>query len=332
MAQAKSLLLLALVGGMSLVSLRLGQNHLRRILSSAVVSKRRTAEKLEPVGRETMKEVMRQQLVDGALESPRLVGIHDKEGWAGLFSGNAIIEDPVGSPPSGPSSAERSLFYDTFIGPNNVTLNPTRSDIIAVEHRIVVRTVSIDAQFQNGATMRVPVHVVYRFDASMHVKSLMAFWEIIQNQPVLNSYWDILPALVGSSQAFVHMGRVRGLQYTLWYLVGTMLTGAGRGEKAMVHQLCAAIAGKSVAMMSDIFAPDAVLVLPVQNLQFKPSEFISDAVFTRLEVSGLRAGGEFVSFNFAASLNTGESKTGVGVFEFSLQPFGKVKLAELFWE
>jgi len=278
-------------------------------------------------------EVTHESLLSATMESPRLVGLHDKEGWLAMFDSAAIIEDPVGSPPSGPDMQARSLFYDTFIAPNNVTLNPVdvnQLPWVAVKRRVVLRSVKIDAQLPNGAIMRVPVHVVYRFDARLKAKSLRAHWEVMQNMPVLKTWWDAFPALLGATQAFMHIFRVRGLAYTWNYLLGTMLFGAGASEKRKVIEFANAVSAGDFHAVSNLCSSDAIVALQVQDKDLRPRE-LGEAGLQRLEASGLRSGGEWVSFDFTAKINGRQSSVvGVGVFRFTSDR--KIRRAELYFE
>eukprot|EP01062_Namystynia_karyoxenos_P059486 TRINITY_DN50929_c0_g1_i1.p2 TRINITY_DN50929_c0_g1~~TRINITY_DN50929_c0_g1_i1.p2 ORF type:complete len:350 (+),score=120.73 TRINITY_DN50929_c0_g1_i1:73-1050(+) len=276
----------------------------------------------------------RETLARNALESPRLVGLHDREGWLGLFADDGVIEDPVGSPVSGPAPDERRLFWDCFIAPNNVTLVPQRPDIVAVKRRVVVRSVKIDAQFSNGATMRVPVHIVYQFDPESRVKSLRAHWEVAQNKPVMESWADALPAMVGSTLAFWNMIRVRGIGYTWRYLVGTIMSGVGAKEKAAAEAVAAAVRGPAPArggpVLPILFTSDAVVSFPVQDRDVPPQQL--RMVLSFMELSECRAGGRWVSCDFAARDANGSPLRGVGRFEFPEEGGGKIGAAELYHE
>jgi len=278
-------------------------------------------------------EITHESLLAAAMESPRLVGLHDKEGWLAMFDSAAVIEDPVGSPPSGPDMLERSLFYDTFIAPNNVTLNPMDANHlawVAVKRRVVLRSVRIDAQLPNGAIMRVPVHAVYRFDARLKAQSLRAHWEVMQNVPVLKTWWDAFPALIGASQAFIHIFRVRGLAYTWNYLLGTMVFGAGASEKRKVLEFAKAVSAGDFQALSELCSSDAIVALQMQDRDFKPFE-LGTSGLRSIEASGLRSGGEWVSFDFAAKIDGSQSGViGVGVFHFT--PGRMIQRAELYFE
>lgn len=62
------------------------------------------------------------ELLAAVEQSPAAAAAHDRAGWAGLFSADGRVEDPVGSRPHvGPDQIGR--FYDTFIGPRDITFH-----------------------------------------------------------------------------------------------------------------------------------------------------------------------------------------------------------------
>lgn len=64
----------------------------------------------------------RDELLAAVERSPQAAAAHDRAGWVGLFTGDARVEDPVGSQPQvGHEAIGR--FYDTFIGPRDITFH-----------------------------------------------------------------------------------------------------------------------------------------------------------------------------------------------------------------
>eukprot|EP01065_Artemidia_motanka_P051301 TRINITY_DN9015_c0_g1_i1.p1 TRINITY_DN9015_c0_g1~~TRINITY_DN9015_c0_g1_i1.p1 ORF type:complete len:310 (+),score=109.06 TRINITY_DN9015_c0_g1_i1:70-999(+) len=263
------------------------------------------------------------------LESPRLVGLHDKAGWLSLFADDAVISDPVGSPPSGPDPTERALFYDTFIAPNNVVLKPQRSDIVAVRRRQVVRTVEIDAELSSGTVMRVPVHLHYRINPDGKVAALNAHWQISDNLPVLNSIADAWPATYGGCGAFWNIYAVRGFKYLMGYVSGTMLTGAGSAAKRTVQNFASAVAAADAGAAASLLAPEAVVALPVQDKDLHPAR-LAEAGITGMSVRNLRGAGKWVTCDITVVMG-GAEKVGVGLFEFP-DHWGSIGTAELFFD
>ncbi len=63
-----------------------------------------------------------------SLLSREYVQTHNREGWLGLWSEDAIIEDPIGVSYIDPTGeghrgiAARANFYDSFIAPANIRI------------------------------------------------------------------------------------------------------------------------------------------------------------------------------------------------------------------
>ena len=110
--------------------------------------------------------------------SPAAAGAHDRTGWVGLFTGDATIEDPVGSRPH-VGRAEIERFYDTFIGPRDITFDRA---IDIVHGRTVLRDLTLTVRMGAVVTLRIPA--ILRYDVAggstdeLRIASLQAFWEL----------------------------------------------------------------------------------------------------------------------------------------------------------
>jgi hypothetical protein len=106
--------------------------------------------------------------------SPQAARAHDRDGWVGLFTSDGRIEDPVGSRPhDGRARIER--FYDTFIGPRDITLH-RRADFVS--ESTVVRDVSLEVRMGSSVTMLIPAFLRYDLDDQLSIVRLQAFWEL----------------------------------------------------------------------------------------------------------------------------------------------------------
>jgi hypothetical protein len=100
----------------------------------------------------------RQKLYELVKRSPELVDRHDREGWLGLFSSSAVVEDPVGAGWNCKGRDWRGgcdglgRFYDIFIGPNEIKFR-VNQDIVM--EREVVRDILIHTRLPNGAVSEV---------------------------------------------------------------------------------------------------------------------------------------------------------------------------------
>src|ERR687883_1471579 len=91
-------------------------------------------------------------------QSPRAAAAHDRAGWVGLFTDDGRIEDPVGSRPHvGP--AQISRFYDTFIGPRQITFH---RDLDIVSGTSVIRDLTLEVMM--GADVRMMIPAFLRYD------------------------------------------------------------------------------------------------------------------------------------------------------------------------
>ena len=65
---------------------------------------------------------------------PRRPRAHDRDGWVGLFTADGVVEDPVGSRPHR-GRAEIERFYDTFIGPRDITFHRDADVVVGLDRR-----------------------------------------------------------------------------------------------------------------------------------------------------------------------------------------------------
>jgi hypothetical protein len=108
-----------------------------------------------------------------ARQSLQAAGAQDREGWVGLFAEGGRVEDPVGSRPHR-GAAQIGRFYDTFIGPRQITFQPAL-DIVA--GATVIR--DLELQVAMGAlTMHIPAYLRYVLTPDLRVAELQAYWEL----------------------------------------------------------------------------------------------------------------------------------------------------------
>ncbi len=118
---------------------------------------------------------------DASLRSMEAVEAGDREGWLGLFAADAVVEDPIGESPLDPSGRGHrgrdaiATFYDTVIGPNEVTFRIDQSWAAGDE---VANVGTITTKMGDGT---VGVHVgvfTYRVNENGEVVALRAYWEM----------------------------------------------------------------------------------------------------------------------------------------------------------
>ena len=123
----------------------------------------------------------RDELLAAVERSPQAFTVHDRDGWVGVFTADARVEDPVGSQPHvGYDQIYR--FYDTFIGPRDIKFH---RDLDIVLGQTVLRDLELEIAMGSGVTMFVPAFL--RYD----LRDVAGEWKVAQ----LRAYWE-LPAMV----------------------------------------------------------------------------------------------------------------------------------------
>jgi hypothetical protein len=185
----------------------------------------------------------RSDVLATAERSPAAAGAHDRGGWVGLFAADGRVEDPVGSAPHRGHGAI-GLFYDTFIGPRDITYRP---DADVVTGSTVVRDGELDI-VMGAVDLRVPVYIRYDVrDAGGELKiaALSAFWELpaMVGQFLKGGFAGVPAGLALSKSLLVNQGAVG----VLGYLGGLRGPGA-RGKRRIGQFLDDARAGDEVAV------------------------------------------------------------------------------------
>jgi steroid delta-isomerase len=118
---------------------------------------------------------------DASLRSMEAVEAGDREGWLGLFAAEAVVEDPIGESPLDPSGRGHrgrdaiATFYDTVIGPNEVTFRIDQSWAAGDE---VANVGTITTKMGDGTVVHTDGVFTYRVDESGEVVALRAYWEM----------------------------------------------------------------------------------------------------------------------------------------------------------
>lgn len=173
--------------------------------------------------------------------SPHAAGAHDRDGWVGLFTADGSVEDPVGARPHrGRAAIER--FYDTFIGPRDITFHRGTDAVSATS---VIRDLTLEVRMGSSVTMRIPAYLRYDLDEELRITRLQAFWEL----PAM--VWQFARNGLGALPASVQLSRAllrnQGLAGTAGFLSGFVGVGA-RGKRQLTGLLDDARAGDEVAV------------------------------------------------------------------------------------
>lgn len=185
----------------------------------------------------------RSDVLAAAERSPAAAGARDRDGWVGLFTADARVEDPVGSQPHWGLGAI-GRFYDTFIGPRHIIYRP---DADVVTGSTVIRDGELDIAM-GPVVLHVPVYIRYDMQArggELKIAALSAFWELAA------MVVQFLRAGVGGLPVGLQLSKSllvnQGVVGVLGYLGGLRGTGS-RGKRRIQEFLDDARAGDEVAV------------------------------------------------------------------------------------
>ena len=234
----------------------------------------------------------RDALLRTAKASPEIAGQHDKEGWLALYSDDAVVEDPVGTPAShrgrrpGRLGDELGRFYEAFIAASGIEM-VTRQDIVSGQH--VFRAVDIHTtNLKTGLKMKVPANLLYEIvtrDGGLAIRRMQAHWELNRMSRILMGKG----ALGMRTIAVMNWSMLRafGPKWLIGYFKASQ-KGVGRAGKELVERLAEQVGDD----IRESFAPGATVELPGAATA-SPAEFVEGC--TALEVRDLLASGQTVS-------------------------------------
>lgn len=270
----------------------------------------------------------RQTLLDLAKSSPDIAAKHDKERWLALYSDDAILEDPVGTPASqkgkrpGRLGDELGRFYEAFIAPSDIEI-VSRRDVVCDMH--VFRAVDIHTtNSKTGLKMTVPANLLYEIVSDdtgrLAIGRMQAHWELNRMTRILMS-----EGLLGMRTIAVmnwSMLRAFGPKWLMAYFKSSQ-QGVGRKGRERIERLAADIAQGG----SRSFPDEATVDLP-GSATATLSSFVEGC--TAFEVRDLLASGPTVS-GLASLEWGGRSRDGAFVAELDTNGL-KVGRLRLFWE
>ena len=269
----------------------------------------------------------RDALLRTAKSSPEIAGRHDKEGWLALYSDDAVVEDPVGTPAShrgrrpGRLGDELGRFYEAFIAASGIDM-VTRQDIVSDMH--VFRAVDIHTtNLKTGLKMKVPANLLYEIisrEGGLSIRRMQAHWELNRMSRMLMGEGSL--GLRTIAVMNWRMLRAFGLKWLMSYFKSSQ-KGVGRAGKELVERL-ANLTGHDG---SEAFAPGATVELP-GGATTSAAEFLEGC--TALEVRDLLASGRTISG--LASIEWG-ARTRDAAFIAELDAAGaQVQRLRWFWE
>jgi hypothetical protein len=119
----------------------------------------------------------REHLLAAVERSPQAAAAHDRAGWVALFTGDARIEDPVGSWPH-VGREQIGRFYDTFIDPRDIKFH---RDLDIVVGTVVLRDLELEVAMGSAVTMYIPAFLRYDLreaNGEWRIGGLRAYWEL----------------------------------------------------------------------------------------------------------------------------------------------------------
>ena len=282
---------------------------------------------IEPPLQTTSASPDRTALLRTAKASPEVAGQHDKEAWLALYSDDAVVEDPVGTPAShsgrrpGRLGDELGRFYEAFIAPTAIEM-VSHQDIVSDMH--VFRAVDIHTtNLKTGLKMKVPANLLYEIAArgdGLAIRRMQAHWELNRMSRMLMGKGSLGMRTIAVMNW--SMLRAFGPRWLLSYFKSSQ-QGVGRAGKELVERL----ANQTGHDRTEAFAAGATIELPGGAIA-SPAEFVEGC--TALEVRDLLASGQTVSG--LASIEWG-ARTREAAFVAELDSAGaQVQRLRWFWE
>jgi hypothetical protein len=236
----------------------------------------------------------RQQLLAVVERSPERVAVHDREGWLALFGDDALVEDPVGSPPARKSTGALGRFWDTFIAPHEIRFEVRRDHVIG---RDVFRDVVIHTRVAPRVSIAVPAYLLYQVadgDNGLEVTRMAAHWQLGR---LSFGALKLGPrAWLPLTLLFARMVRRMGLSWVGGYLA-SLWSGIGARGLATATRLARKLAARDAAAVAALFEDGALVELGATKLP--ASAFVSTLPpGSRLEIEAPVTAGWTVSFRF----------------------------------
>jgi hypothetical protein len=282
---------------------------------------------VEPSLQASSSSPTREALLRTAKASPEIAGQHDKEAWLALYTDDAVLEDPVGTPASrrgrrlGRLGDEVGRFYEAFIAQSAIEM-ATRRDIVSDMH--VFRAVDIHTtNLKTGLEMKVPANLLYEIvprDGGLAIRRMQAHWELNRTSRVLMS-----EGLRGARTIAVmnwSMLRAFGAKWLMRYFKASQ-QGVGRKGRELVERLASEVGNGGDAR----FAPGATVELP-GGARASVGEFLEGC--TAIEVRDLLASGPTVSG--LASIEWGARAREAGFIAELDAAAERVERLRWFWE
>ena len=199
----------------------------------------------------------RQELLAVVERSPEWVAAHHRENWLALFGRDALVEDPVGSPPARKATGALGRFWDTFIAPHEIRFEVRRDHVIG---RDVFRDAVIHTRIGPHVSIEVPAYLLYQLDDGadgLQVRRMAAHWQL--GRLSLGALKLGPRAWLPMTRLFGRMLRIMGLSWVGGYLA-SLWSGIGTRGLVAATELARAIDRRDAAALSALFVDDTARV------------------------------------------------------------------------
>lgn len=271
----------------------------------------------------------RQALLDAARRSPEIATLHDEAAWVALYTADAVIEDPVGTPACQRGVFTRpgklddlSRFFRTFIAPSTIRVEALGEFVVG---NTVIRDVVLHVKLPGGGGASVPAILRYELvDATgkLLVARMRAYWDAGRNgRELLASGWK---GKLTSTLSGLRLMRVLGKEWTGRYIKGTK-HGIRRDGPKNTDALASALAAGDTSALDSLVAANATATLPDGSKRAIRELGSLGLSFTEARSSG------FVVAARVHGTQDGRPVKGIAFVEFD-ETSKKVSGLELFWE
>jgi hypothetical protein len=189
--------------------------------------------------------------------SPAWVAVHHRENWLALFGDDALVEDPVGSPPARKATGTLARFWDTFIAPHEIRFEVLRDHVI---DRDVFRDVVIHTRIGPHVAIDVPAYLLYQLvdgARGLEVRRMAAHWQL--GRLSLGALKLGPRAWLPMTRLFGRMLRLMGFSWVGGYLA-SLWSGIGARGLAAAHTLAGALESRDEAALAALFVDDTATI------------------------------------------------------------------------
>lgn len=255
----------------------------------------------------------RQELLAMVERSPEHVAKHERERWLGLFADDAVVEDPVGSPPAPKASGALGRFWDTFIAPHDIRFEVRHDYVLG---RDVFRDAVIKTRIGPKIAIDVPAYLLYQLDddgaGGLHVRRMAAHWQL--GRLSLGAFALGPRAWLPMTLLFARMLRLMGLAWVGGYLA-SLWSGIGARGLVAATGIARALEARDATALTALFTDDSAVV-ELGAATLAPSAlFDALPAGSRLTITAPVTAGWTTSFRFV--LDGPTPSEGLALLEFA---------------